>query len=323
MAGTISNIDIQEINVAEFILCDDNGPFLRVYSGDDITDTELDGVTPYAPVGIVGVCPQEVGLENDLELVPFCFIVNAQPGVLHHGYAAVRVEEDTATTQFYYEIDNGAVHLPGAVTPTECVRDDELQVLCDDNGTFLRRYIYGSFGNFIASLDTQLDGQVPYLPVGTIRACTSSTNDTEVSVLCDGSDSFLRRYLYASDGALIGTLDTELDGSTPYAVNGTVRQCYDRLFTVGCTARIRDLQGDSMSNADWGGSPPSFTVTVITNDPANQITIGADSITNLPTGYSATWSVEDTNILGVPTLIDSGPNGRIIVNWVDCPRRRR
>lgn len=45
--------------------------------------------------------------------------------------------------------------------------DDEIEVLCDDNGPFVRRYPEAG-----PAVDTELDGTTAYVPVGTVGTCS-------------------------------------------------------------------------------------------------------------------------------------------------------
>lgn len=66
MSGTAGSISITGSDAEFAFLCDDDGagavtPFLRRYTTSStgavtVTDTELDGSTPYAPAGTVGAC---------------------------------------------------------------------------------------------------------------------------------------------------------------------------------------------------------------------------------------------------------------------------
>ncbi|MFC7791416.1 hypothetical protein [Streptomyces cinereoruber] len=47
--------------------------------------------------------------------------------------------------------------------------DDEYEILCDDVGSFLRRYSTED-GSTVAT-DTELDGTTPYTPTGTVVRC--------------------------------------------------------------------------------------------------------------------------------------------------------
>ncbi|MFI9418089.1 hypothetical protein [Streptomyces werraensis] len=51
--------------------------------------------------------------------------------------------------------------------------DDEYEILCDDAGSFLRRYATED-GATVAT-DTELDGTTPYTPTGTVVRCDATT----------------------------------------------------------------------------------------------------------------------------------------------------
>jgi hypothetical protein len=51
--------------------------------------------------------------------------------------------------------------------------DVEYEVLCDDNGPFLRRY--SEVGGVVTPVDTELDGTTVYAPVGTVGNCAAET----------------------------------------------------------------------------------------------------------------------------------------------------
>lgn len=120
--------------------------------------------------------------------------------------------------------------LPG--DPGDNCQPVQFQILCDDNGPFLRRYqINCDTGGVLGFADTELDGTTPYAPVGTVTVCDSDALDSEVIVrqLCDiGSgdpgfqNTFLRVEVRNADGTLASSFDVEADGTTPYVVVGPV-----------------------------------------------------------------------------------------------------
>lgn len=105
----------------------------------------------------------------------------------------------------------------------------ETQILFDDNGAvstaFFRHLVRDSAGNVTAS-DTTLDGTTPYVPTGTVRTSTESTISNQILILLDdigaSSVAFLRQVKIDSEGTT-SVVDTQLDGTTPYAVVGTVK----------------------------------------------------------------------------------------------------
>lgn len=61
MSGTNGSVALSASDAEYEVLCDDAGPFLRRYTHTGtgtpvITDTELDGTTPYTPTGAVTRC---------------------------------------------------------------------------------------------------------------------------------------------------------------------------------------------------------------------------------------------------------------------------
>ncbi|MEV5929896.1 hypothetical protein ACPCSG_26935 [Streptomyces cellulosae] len=117
-------------------------------------------------------------------------------------------------------------------------------------------------GEAVSTTDTTLDGQ-PYTVTGTVGQCTPASTvdecrDCEQTVLCDvseeeGTHSFLRSVCRDCTGAVINVLDTELDGTTPYGIVGTVGSCGpdDCLTTSVQTIRLCDL--DPTVEADEEG----------------------------------------------------------------------
>jgi hypothetical protein len=88
-------------------------------------------------------------------------------------------------------------------------------------------------GDVLSTTDTTLDGD-PYTVTGAVAQCTPSEpaecRDCEGSVLCDTVDGedpvpFLRTVCRDCGGAVVSVLDTELDGTTAYAVQGMVGSC--------------------------------------------------------------------------------------------------
>ncbi|MFH8577123.1 hypothetical protein [Streptomyces zaomyceticus] len=103
-------------------------------------------------------------------------------------------------------------------------------------------------GETVSTVDTTLDGD-PYTVTGTVAQCTpaetaSDCRDCEQFVLCDVagsvSTSFLRTVCRDCTGAVISTLDTALDGTTPYAAAGTVDRCCDTTVLAECWYSLPD-----------------------------------------------------------------------------------
>lgn len=70
------------------------------------------------------------------------------------------------------------------------VSDAEFQILCDDNGAFLRRFVRDENGA-VTVTDTELDGVTGYTATGTVKLCTEETY-TE-SLICANQVTMIRR----------------------------------------------------------------------------------------------------------------------------------
>lgn len=122
-----------------------------------------------------------------------------------------------------------------AVTAPVSPPDGEYLILCDQqaDGTavsFIRRL--NAQGTPVA--DTELDSVTPYVATG-VAVADCAQRQVIQTTLCeyDAANSvllgeFVRSWVYDGNGAvLVGPIDTELDGVTPYAVAGTsvTRNC--------------------------------------------------------------------------------------------------
>jgi hypothetical protein len=171
--------------------------------------------------------------------------------------------------------------LPG--DPGDNCQPIQFEILCDDNGPFLRRYqINCDTGLVLGFTDTLLDGTTAYAPVGTLTVCADSAS-TEVIVrqLCDlGSgggvpgfqDTFLRVEVRNADGTLASSFDTEADGVTPYAPIGPVDFDCDCLECLpqSVSARREDFSG--IFSWDLPANVVRFTVKVRALDAAGSVT---------------------------------------------------
>ena len=115
-------------------------------------------------------------------------------------------------------------------------------------------------GEIVAMTDTTMDGQ-PYTVTGDVAQCIpadppTECRDCEQVILCDtvGSavTSFLRTVCRDCTGAVIGTLDTDLDGTTAYEVAGAVGRCCDTQVVSQCTYSLPD------TSAGWNFADPAF-----------------------------------------------------------------
>lgn len=226
--GTVTTCSA--VDTEQQLLCDDNGSFIRVYTRAggapvSVNDLELDGVTPYAPVGDVVSC----GPCGGTVLGNVCVASTDFPGVALPA-VAVQACDDTVT---YLNPATGEPW-PNTTGVVVCPPDNVLseQVLCDagnGNTPFRRIYNLTPLGSVVVGSE-DLDGN-PYVVVGPEVVCgdttVADTRDAEVLILCDSTPTrFLRKYLYDGEtGAFTTVVDTALDGTTPFAPVGAVGVC--------------------------------------------------------------------------------------------------
>jgi hypothetical protein len=112
-------------------------------------------------------------------------------------------------------------------------QDQEILVLCDDNGPFRRTFNYGLGGVQINFIDRRIDDDTLILPidhVGPIRVCPEATpepgtpSSTGEFVLGDDNGCFIRKLIQDVDGTVLDTVNLTLDG-LPYVPVGTVGPC--------------------------------------------------------------------------------------------------
>lgn len=215
------------------VLCDRQAdgtlvPLIRDYRRDAVgaingfTDYTLGGGA-YVVTGTVQSC-----IPRDVESVVLC----ADNGTFVRTYTYT---QGGAVSTFTDNTLTGGAFVPsGTVRICPPGGDTEVTILCDLAGgnsvPFLRRQTFDGSGAVTSTVDTT-PGGAPYVVDGPVASCAAI--DTEPQVLCDVSAAgvstpFLRRYSYAASGLLVGTNDTQLNGSTGYAPTGTVMNCFGR-----------------------------------------------------------------------------------------------
>lgn len=131
---------------------------------------------------------------------------------------------------FTYQDDPAVPYVP--VSPVDCQQGSmqcHNQVLCDDSGSFIRRYTFVSDGT-AAYVDVKLDGETPHIVTGTVRSCDDNP--------CKGQE------------APLATLGLCLADGTPIAV----------IITRDCAGAIqRSGWVNLTSGAYSSGAPPVGT----------------------------------------------------------------
>ncbi|MEW2568321.1 hypothetical protein [Streptomyces sp. NPDC047070] len=271
------------------VLCDVDGavstPFLRhlVYTDGTglptVTDTALDGSTPYVPAGTVGVCAGaavEPGV--DVELLPMCVVDDATGGIVQRIVAEVRYDTETGDRLSVAYVDPvtwGPVALPGGthvdVCPAEAEECPATSVIeacrCDDT-------------------DADGVGDLTYVEL--------------LGVDCAGAVTSL------------GTFTEDL--SAPYTPVAPV-ECPDEGAepATGVQAHRIELDpGDLWDAAAW---PTLQSVTAVAHGGSGTVTTD-DGTSTLHDTEAATWSVaRDTDaLLTGPLTIEAGP-GTVTVTF--------
>lgn len=199
-----------------------------------VVDTEIDGITPYVPSGTVGDCTPTTDEPCDREILTRCLCDDTDgdgvPDTTYTQVWAIDVCGGDTTPISLGTFDSEFVPY-APISPVDC-GDDELHraefILCDSNGSFIRKYLQSDDGTVLATIDKTLAG-ADYVPVGTVHACDAPVDTTcpkqiEQRCLCDdtnadGNPDVTYRELWALDPcgvdapALLGTFT---DAYLPY-----------------------------------------------------------------------------------------------------------
>lgn len=224
------------------VLCDDNGEFLRVFTFDfsgaivSTDDYTLLGA-PYVPTGTPGDCGLGIAVSTrcmrDNLNIPFT-------------RAYIFTEAGAPTSFFDFDEDgNPFVPAPGPLFPcdTLILQDTEQEVLCDDNGPFIRRFSWATNSNGLGPNPptvtdwTLASPSVPYVPVGTVEQCPIEVVaevtpfDVEQECFVDNNGVvFYRTYVF-TDGTgiptVVGNFDQDGAPFVPAVGPGFPRPCAD------------------------------------------------------------------------------------------------
>lgn len=205
-----------------------------------ITDTELDGTTPYTVQGTVGVCPVEspcASPTTPVTTVGLCLADGTPIAV-----TVVRDCDGLVTSEGWLNLSTGA-WTAGAVPvgTVACGDSRSIQVsgtFCDIDaagevvGLVLVEYTYDDTG---AISDVRLVDAVTggtYTPTGTVTVCPAGVEQPEQDavILChtaaDGTvTQFVRDYRRDENGAITAHSDYTLDGAPYVPPAGTVGVC--------------------------------------------------------------------------------------------------
>ncbi|MYR62700.1 hypothetical protein GTY54_43035 [Streptomyces sp. SID625] len=271
-------------------------------------------------------------------------------GISSNAIRLVVTDPSGGTLQQTFLGAGGTPVTPDSWTPGACTVDRFMadQVLCDFGATdtatggpvqFLRKYVQTVDVNgnprVDARRDFRLDGSAVYLPVGPVGTCKDAGRDEEVLVLCDSTPTrFLRRYNYdSSTGALLGIVDTTLDGATPFTPVGAVGVCttpvatdFDFTEEVLCdsqgTAFIRRFTFNSATGAVTATT--NLTLAGAAFTPVGAVGVCSDCCPQVigngctNTGSGSYTAIRSTG--GTISLIDSVTGAAVTAgNIIPCP----
>lgn len=318
-----------EVDGAPIVLCDDNGAFLRTYHIDNTvgnvivaTDTDLDGVTPFVPVGLARVC----GVADvDVETTLVC-----AAGVTLVRRVLYRISNGAEVAVQFLGANGAVVAAPAVYTQGACAatagdaRDVEVLVLCDNNGPFLRRTVFNAAdGSVVSTTDTTLAGAA-YAVVGNVGNCNADRETVCWTTTAGGTTIFTGTIRHddrltgptTPGWALFNQNSTLVPATTPGL---TFVQCSPSTVENPITVRSQHFNvvpGTPWTPAAAVGSILSVSYTVLSGT-ATVADHNGTSITLIPAGFAASWSVdEDQDVLTPPQSIAS-VGGRILVVWTE------
>jgi hypothetical protein len=156
---------------------------------------------------------------------------------------------------------------------------------------------------------------------GTAGSISITGSDAEFALLCDDNGAgtvtpFLRRYV-ASPAGTVTTTDTELDGSTPYTVTGTVTVC------TTPAAVPAELTVHGTQDTDWSLAATAGVVsaTLVVYTGTVTATTGDGTLT-VPAGATLTWSADEdagATLAGTLEIAGTAPGASWQVIWTTRP----
>jgi len=156
----------------------------------------------------------------------------------------------------------------------------DAKVLCDDNGSFLRRYVVSSEGTTVAYLDFELDGVTAYAPEGTVRNCTDNCSVTWTETLCMTTglltDNTSDRYLVSGPGAnqlAIRSLTTGALVQPPFALPFAI-QNLDILPDLSAAINISQSAPFQVNLINLNTGQPTLILNDIPGVPPGHLIIG-------------------------------------------------
>ncbi|MGW2951506.1 hypothetical protein [Streptomyces eurythermus] len=297
-------------------------PFLRMYTTSDTgtttADTLLDGTTPYAPTGTVGVC-QPVS-DCSSPTTPTATIGLCLPDGTPIAVTVVRDCDGVVTSEGWINLQTGAYSAGAPPTGTvACGSSQSVQVsgtFCDVDaagdvvGLVLIEYSYAADGTIASVRLVDATTGATYTPTGTVTTCPAGVEQPEQDALqlcdiaADGTATpFIRDFRRDELGTITGHSDYTLDG-TAYAPTGTVGVCPSLCLnceTVELCDSAANCAPTSTADTDWS---PRYLAAGDYATPA-VIAIRKD----VPGGGTAFWGGGSTVFPNNPADADGGNDG--------------
>lgn len=267
-------------------LCDDNGSFLRRITKDStglvtVTDTTLNGITAYTPVGTATVCTADA-VEQELpesdEVVTLCDDNGSFLRRITNDGEGVITITDTAL--------DGTTAYTTSGTVTNCSvssSDVEQEILCAEGERFVRHTEYQN-GVVVNTFDTAIDMTTPVsFDEGNVERC--QPRDVEIVVMCEPDGTrFLRHITRDPYDNQVSVRDTDVDGVTSYIATGNETPC-------GCQEAnwVKDLcdvivtpvtipalfaNGESLSNRQVTFTGGDYTISARAQESVNLTALG-------------------------------------------------
>ncbi|MFI0934581.1 hypothetical protein ACH4RG_23025 [Streptomyces sp. NPDC021019] len=248
-AGTYTIVVCPELTQQSHVLCDAGNAghqFLRWYVDSPILgvsdaqwDFELDGSTPYVPVGPVEAC----GATDPIDREVVCWTQTSTGDEIHTG--TIR-HDDSLPAPGWILFDQHQIPVSPAepgLTFVPCggtvvTADTELVELCDDNGTFVRRLTFDATGALLSSADLTLAG-APYVPVGAVTyGCTTPDATAQIIASCEdvGSEQFTTGPNLLTNGDFEQSSGLALSSVAGPGWTTSYAPCGPNLFAAPCGA---------------------------------------------------------------------------------------
>lgn len=239
------------------------------------------------------------------------------PAIRH----VVRAADGTETVTFLSNGANGeTVDITGQVeawSVGDCFPPDRL-VLCDANGEpFIQTWVHPTDDTPLGIEYFGLNGIPIAQPPEPYQLCGAESVEAEIVEMCDANNvSFLRHFFYADDGT-VTTVDTDPAGSA-FAPVAPMR--IGRCDLGRSQAHVLNIIG----NGSWTPAdvPPgqvleSVTMTVLSGLGSVIDFDGGQTLVDLPTGVTLSWTAADDQPLDGPQVISvQDPASRVVVNFV-------